>query len=417
MPLAIVATGMALAQDEAPSGPVLSFGTNLRLTASDNAGLDPVSDGTTITASNSLSFGLRDETAATTLALDLTAISRLTDGPGTDGYKSSFLADPRIKLAYSRLGPTSRLDLVADLHRSDIAFLRLLTDFAGPDGTIILPTDFDDLTGSGIRQSLDFDAQLTLRDDAPFGLVLGTGINDLRYEDTTDPELIDATRSYVSATARLDINEVTQATLGLRFSRYEDATEVNDTLDLDGGLTIARPDGTLRFNLGLGDITDGTRVSFGLGRDVERPLGAYGFDLGVTRDADGNVDLTGALTLRQDFVQGSATASLSRGINSGGTDDETLQTALTLRYSTELTPLTSLSLSLAYATSEDTGAGVTVDSASFGATFGYALTEAWSLDFGYSYQMRNEDGAGANTGRAEANSLFVGLSRSFDLPL
>lgn len=415
LPLAVaLTTGMAQGQNaDAPSGPLLTFGTNLRLTASDNAGLEPVSAGTTITASNSLAFGLRDETAVTVLALDITTTSRLTDGPGTDGIDSNFLADPRIKLAYTRLGATARLDLVADLRRSDIAFLRPLTDFGGPDGTVTLPIDFADLTGSGIRESLDFDAQLSLRDDAPFGLVLAAGINDLRYENTSDPELIDASRVYLSATARLDINDVTQANAGLRLSRYTDAVETNDTLGLTAGLTIARPDGDLRFNLGLDDITDGGRLSLGAGRDFERPLGAYGFDLGVTRDADGDVNLTGALNLRRDFVQGTATASLTQSISSGGTDDEALQTALSLGYSTELTPLTSLSLTAGYGRSEDTGTGDTVTSASLGATLGYALTEDWSLDLGVSYQMRDEDGVGL----AQENSVFVGLSRSFELPL
>ena len=408
----VLATGMAFAQDDTATGPRLTFGINQGLEVSTNAALNPDPAGQTVLATTGLSFGLRDETARMAFALDASTGLRIVDGPNTAGTETT-LADPQVTLAYSRLGATSRFDLTAGYQVIDIAFLRPLAEFTNPDGTVTLPPDFNDLQGSGTRESLSFDVQLTLREDAPFGLVLAAGVTDLRYADVTDPDLTDSTRSYASVTARLNLTEVTTATVGLSYSQFSDAGGISDTVGLQTGLTINRPDGALRFSLALADEADGTQLSFGVGRDFDLPSGALSFDLGAVRGTDGTVNLTGAVQLTQTFAQGTASASLSQGLTSGSGDAEELRTVLALGLSRDLTPLSSLDLGLTWVMSEDTATGLGVDSATLSASLGYALGPDWSLNTGYRYETRDEDGVGP----AQNHVLFVGLQRDFELPL
>ena len=410
----MLSNSFAMAQQETDgaSGPVLTVSLSQNLSFDSNAGLASSGGDSTVQANTGLSFALTDETALSTFALTGSTGLRLADGPATSGFEAA-LADPRIALAYARIGATSRLDLNAGLRINDIAYLRPLTDFLDENGVPQLPSDFADLRGSGIRQNLNFDVSLSLRDDAPFGIVLAAGISDLRYTDVTDPDLTDNQRSYVRATARLDINEVTQATVGLAYATYTDNDKSNDTLGLTGALSITRPDGELRFNLGLDDLAGDLRSSFSVGRSFDRPNGSLSFDLGTSIDADGNLDLTGNIALSQEFAQGSASASLSQSVVPGSGDAQELQTALSLGFTRELSDLASLSLGLAYAVSEDTDTGLTVDTASVTASLGYALSADWNLNVGASYESRDEDGAGS----AQNTSVFVGLSRDFAFPL
>ena len=411
-----LSSSIAFAQDDDTSGPSLTIGFDSRLEWDSNAGLAADPAGGTLQSNTSLSFALQDETAATAFALTGSSGLRIADGPATSGIETT-MADPRIALAYARIGAASRLDLSTGLQINDIAYLRPLTDFTGPDGTPDLPTDFDDLQGSGTRQSLNFDIKLTLRDDAPFGLVLAAGVTDLRYSDVTNADLTDNTRSYASATARLDISQVMQATVGLSYSVYDDADETSDTVGLNSGLTITRPDGALRFTLALDDTDDGTRTSIGVGRDFETPNGGFSFDLGAVRTADGAVNLTGGASVAHEFATGSASAALRQSITSGSNDAEALQTSLSLGLARELSPLASLTLGLTYVTSRDTATDISTDTASLSASIGYALSADWNLNLGASYESRGEDGVGDGAGPAQNSSVFVGISRDFEFPL
>jgi hypothetical protein len=223
-------SSMAWAQDDRADGPVLSIGLNERLEWSSNPSLAADSAGGRLVSNTRLTFSLSDSTALSRFELTGNTGLRIVDSAAS-GFNAT-VADPRIALAYSRLGATSQLDINAGLRINDIAFLRPLTDFIGPDGVLDLPTDFDDLRGSGTRQSLQFGVKLSLREDAPFGLVLAAGVTDLRYIDVTNPDLTDNTRGYLRATARLDITEVTQATIGLGYRTFIDGNDTNGTLGL-----------------------------------------------------------------------------------------------------------------------------------------------------------------------------------------
>lgn len=409
----VFSSSVALAQQEAEAdGPLLTLSLSQTLSWDSNAGLAAAGADSTLQANTGLGFALRDETALTSFSLTGNTGLRLADGPATAGWEAT-LADPRIALAYTRIGATSRLDIKTGLRINDISYLRPLSDFLDENGVPQLPSDFGDLNGSGTRQSLDFDVSLSLRDDKPFGLVLAAGVSDLRYSDVTDPDLIDNRRSTLRATARLDISEVMQATVGLTYATYTDDDETNDTLGLAGGLTIARPDGELRFNLGLDDLAGNPAASFSVGRSYEWPNGSLSFDLGTAINDNGDLDLTGQIAVTQEFAQGSASASLSQSLAQGSGDAQELQTSLSLGFQRELSELTSLSLGLDYVISQNSDTGATVDTASLSASLGYALSPDWTVNVGYSFESRDEDGAGS----AQNNAVFIGLSRDFEFPL
>ena len=399
----------AAAQNTAGSGtvgPLLTLSVDQQLSLTVPTGRTNAQ----VRANTGLGFALTDDTARSSFALRGNTGFRLADGGS--GFNAS-MADPRIALAYSRLGATSQFDFDSDFRINDIAFLRPLTDFIGPDGVPVLPTDFASLNGTGTRQSLTFDVSLRLRDDAPFGVTLAAGVTDLQYTDVTDPDLTNNTRAYLSATGRFDITEVMQATAGLTYATFEDADTSTWALDLATGLTIARPDGELRFSLALDDITDRPRTTLGLGRDFERPNGALSFDLGTAFTANGNPTLTGSVSVRQDFALGTATASLSHNLATDIDDTELRQTTLSLGYTRELSLLAALNLGLLYVTSEDTATGDQTKIGSLTASVDYALTADWNMNAGYRFESRDEDGVG----QTQNNEVFVGLSRAFEFPL
>ena len=399
---------VAIAPAQDSGGRTLTFGIDQRLEVSDNIDLAVTSPGSTQQSITRLSFGLRDETATTTLALDVGAGLRIAGGPGFSGT-SVRLSDPSLALAYSRLGVNSQLDVTASVADSDIAFLRPLEDFQNIDGTFTFPDDIADLTGTGTRRSLNFDTKLTLRKDDPLGVILTAGASQLRYLDAWNPALIDSNRQYVGAALQFEVSPVTEATVGLTYAIYNDPTVSRTTTSFNAGLSVARPDGSLNLNLAADDTPDGTRLSISAGRDFELPRGAVSFDLGATRGVAGEIDITGGLDLRLDLPNGGITAGVSRSVGAGSNDTERLRTAVNLGYNRELSARSTLNLDLAYVESQSTAVGTREANASVGATYGLALGPDWTMDLGYRHVLRDSD----TLGRADENSVFLGLRRNF----
>lgn len=400
-------TPLALAQDQDGDGRTLRVTLNQSLTANDNLALAADSAGTTLQALTRLGFALTTEGATDRLALTGGLGLRLVDGPGTDGLEWR-LADPRIALAYSRLGAAAQLDLDLGYRQDDIAFLRPLTDFAGPGGVVDLPEDLDDLTGTGTRHALSFGARLELRRDAPLGVTLSAGQERLSYSDVTDPELIDTTRSRLGLGLRLDISPALAATADLTASRFATAAEPDrDTLALAGALRLVRPDGEWRFTLDLADTPDGTRSGLGLARGLELPNGGIDLSLGLTRGVEGDLGLVGALDYQRLHAGGEITAGLRHSLSTGNDDTEQRVTALNLGLTQALGADWSLSLEAAWARTEATATGTRDDRTDLGLTLSRALTPDWSVDLGLTHQIRDE---AADTG------LSLSIGRAFTLP-
>jgi hypothetical protein len=400
------APAAAFAQD---GGLSASLVLSERLEAARNRALSPDGGDITLQSVTTLNYGFLSETRTQSLAFDLGL--GLNGSLISEGDPSFSLGERSLALDYGLEGATSSLDVSFGASQSDVAFLRPLSDFI-EDGGLVLPEDFDDLTGSGTRTDLSFGARMTLRDDAPFGITLSADANDVRYRDTTDPELVDSTRLGFGFSGRFDIGPAIQATAGLRYSiAQEDGGAESDSITYRADITLAEPRGELGFGLSLTPSEDGTQIGVDLSRSFDLPGGSLGGQIGVTLTSDESQVLTGGLDYTRELPLGEIAASFDHSVatDAGQTGDVT--TSLSLLASTALTPDINASLNAGYARYEEAGSDVVTSIADLGATVSYAFAPDWSLSAGASYILRDPSDAEA----AAAQSLSLTVTRSFDM--
>jgi hypothetical protein len=407
-----IVIGAALAQSgdgDRPAGPRLTFSFDSQITASDNPGFDlnPAEGG--IWATGNLEFGISDETPLS--SFELNADFALRAGLAGDVEDGVDLPKRGLRLGYSRDGLDSAFEVKARLTESKIDFLRPLADFTDENGDIVLPDDLDELIGSGWRRQLGFDTTLTLGRNAPFGAVLGVGASELSYRDASNPALDDSRRAYADVGLRFDLSAVTRLDVGLRYSIYEDSDQQDETWTLRSNLTFDRPDGNLRFGLTATETEDGTRISADVGRLIERPWGSIDARLGVIGTGDGGTTLGGGLKLNYDLPDARLTARLDRSLASGKDNDETLRTALALGYRKAINQRSALSLDIGYVEIDNRVTGLGTDLASLSLGYGYELTRDWTLNLGYAYRVRDEEGIG----RTQENAVTLTLRRGFEI--
>lgn len=409
--LALLPAGGAWAQsDELPSGRALTLSVGAGLTATDNPDFELNPAGSEVRASTDLHLRYRSDTALSHLMLEADTLLLW----GLSGEDKGF-ERPRqgIHLGYGRDGASSAWTFDASLRESRIDFLRPLLDFVNDDGEIVLPDDLDDLTGEGWRRQTSLDTSLTLGRDAPFGAVLGAGLSDISYRDTTNAALEDSERRRASVRLRFDLSPVTRLDLAMRYGLFKNSTDRRETWSLSPGLSFDRPDGTIRATLTATRTEDGTRLSAEIGRVIERPWGTLDARIGGVRLADGDTALSGGLRMSYVLPRGRLSLALDRAAVSGSDDDETLRTALSVNYQQALSDLSSLSLNLAYVKSDSSATGLATDTASFGLGYNHALSRDWSVNLGYTYRMRDRQGSGRTT----ENTVSVTFSRSLTFGL
>ena len=398
---------LVFAQDDA-GGLRMTLDLSQRFETSDNLALDPTSAGRTTQATTNLSFGLMSETRTQRLAFDVSGALRFADGPGTS---SNGFTDPQFGLSYTRTAATARLSFNASLREDDLEFLRPLEDFLNPDGSIDLPDDLADLTGTGTRRNTSADLALNWGDGGPLGFGISAGINDLNYIQSS-AGLIDSRRTTLGANVKLRLDPATDLSLGLRQSHFtDDAGDDSDTLGFDAAITRARPNGSISATFLAEDSGDGTRLGLSFGRSLDLPRGSLSATLGLGRSAAGKTYATGNLALTQDLPRGQFTASLQRGFSAGSNDSETVVTSLALGYNQSLTPLTSFGVTLRHGDSTQTVTGISTRNTALSASITHALTEDWGLTAGYTQSFRDEDGVG----NASSGTAFLTLDRDFSL--
>ncbi len=409
--LTLVAAAAPTRAQDGSGGASLRFGISQSLIAEDNAELDVTSEGTTVAATTGLSFGYLSQTRTSRLAIDAGLGFRVLSDPDTDGTEFD-RTTPRVSLSYGQETRASALSLGASLSVDDVQFIDPLTDLENLvdlDGDGLL--DFDELTGTGTRRAMNLNASLELLRDARAGLTLSASRRDLTYSDTTNPDLVDSTRTSLGATGRFDLNEAARASLGLRYSVYdEDGIQSRETLALNGDISFERPDGGYGFGISAADTTDGGRYGVSVSRNLVLPNGSLNASLGVTRAASSDYFVTGSLGYTAEVLPATTiNARISRAVSSSTSDSETVRTFVSLSAARPLTPTANASLGLNFARSEDTDTGLATGLGTFNAGLALALTEDWSLNTGYRHEFRDEDGVGSATN----NVVTLSISRSF----
>lgn len=378
----------------------LTFGIAIRAETGSNLALEVPDEGDTSELSTRLSFSLSDETRTSRLSLNVAGALAYRDTP--DGTEQGF-ENPSLRFAWGRTGARSTLDLTAVLRETELDALRALV--LDPDTGEIS----EDLIGEGTQSQAGADIAYAFGAGEPWGLTLGAGFTNTTFQgETAEP---DRDTQRASASLRFAIDPTTEATLGLRWSTFqEDGEERRSTLrtEIDATRNLAR--GSLSLTFFTEDTEDGTRSGLSLGRAVDLPAGQLSYRIGATRSVDGDIDMTGGLDWTQDLARGAVSLGLRQAVTSGDDDEETLATSLNLGLRQELGPLTGLTLGLTASRSEETATGLVTDNAAFSATLTQSLPRDWALDAGYRHRTRNEDGVGTAT----SDSVFLELRRSFD---
>ena len=452
--LVVVACGVcllsvpAIGQDE-PGDQVLSFGFSQKFEATDNIRLDTTSAGTTSYSDTGLTFNFSNQTGPQSIEFGLRGVIRLIDDP-VSGTDSGF-RDPGANLSYVREGANSRLSVLLDYARPDLAFLDPL------EQEVI--DDQDLFRGGGTRE--DYLAQILLETglQAPLGFLFDVNTRQRSYSDTTDPLLFSNQTDTAAVTARLRLSPVTNGRLNLsqQFYSAQDAigtdrrtsrltfaldhaltpasvltadfgfsriVETFNTLpgvedvtsDPVGGLTYVRdlPNGSFRTELNTTASQVGRQTTFDFGRTIELPRGAFSFSLGASTGDTFDVQPIGDLSYTAELPNGTFSAVLSRTVTISDTLSQAeATTRADLAYQMDINALSSLDFTFYYADIEAVRAGFGDPGrtrASFGATYSRDVTEDWEFQAGYRHQYFDS----STTDRARSDSLFVTLQRNFD---
>ena len=228
-----------------PGGVELTLGVAQRLEFDDNLALATTKPGASFQAKTTLSFALKSETPNDRIGISASTVVRGTWGKGNAnrGIKAD---DPRFDLTYAHDSGNSGYNLSANFRRSNLQFLRPLTDFQDANGNIVLPTDLSDLFGNGFRTDFGVVGGLSLGKTAPFGANFTVGLNGLSYDKVTSTALVDSQNRTFGANFRLRLNDVTDASANFSFVQFENLATSNksNSRTVDLGLTRALANGT-----------------------------------------------------------------------------------------------------------------------------------------------------------------------------
>lgn len=403
----LASISQATAQDEGCQGRCLTFGFDQTFSSTDNLSLDTPAEGTTNQAITALDFGFFSETEIDVLSFNADAVLRAATGPDV-AQNGLNLTDWGAELAYARQGANASFDASARLSENDLTFFDPLADLRD-DG---VPDDFETLGNSGTRRLQTAQVGLSWGNEGPFSVGLDAAFTDISYYDADPPE-VDTQRSNIGLTLGFVFSPVLSGRLTVDQSYYDEVEDgaVSDqrqSTRIGAGFTLDRPAGGLDGLIYTNNTPDGTEVGFSVGGSYEQPLVTLSAQLGLTRGIEGDIYPSGELSLVRTLPNGVFDALLFQEITAGSDDLETLRSGLSLGLTQDLGALTTLNLDLNYVNSEQTNDDSTITEGNFGASVSHLMSEAWLVDFGYRYRMRDEGQ------QANSNEVFLGFRRDLE---
>jgi hypothetical protein len=405
---------MAVAQAD-DGGFLMTLKLGERLISRDSDGPDTsTTNGVTNQAISDVALQITSETRTETVNFDLSGGYRFVDGPETDGVEAEF-TDPSIRLSYAQDAAASAVSVAFFANRIDLDNASTLDVAQAADGT--LDSDFADLTqDGGNRNRLRFDGQLSLRDDAPFGLTFGVQVDDFSYDNLPDTStLTDYTYGKATAGARFDITQVMQANAAVYVSQTSDDFGTDERYGIEAGLILTQPNGQITIDAEAISGDDGSQLHLSAARSFTLENTTARFGLGVSQASTDDVFVTGTASLKHTFADdspwGTFTANADRDLTRDGRGDEDLVTTLSVASQYALTPVANLRLSAGFARSEDVATGDTVDLSQANLSVTYALNPDWTATAGVGMQSRDPSDESAT----DSTTLSLGISRAFDL--
>jgi hypothetical protein len=391
--------------------------TQLRLTerflTRDTTSPDPTVDGITNQLVTDFDLDFSSETRTEKITLDFGAEYRFTDGPTTDGFEGDFMA-PELRLRYDQTAASASFMVTATASQVDLADVSPLSVTTSTDEA--LASDFADLEDGGTRTQLGFNSRLTLRDDAPFGLILGFLVNDISYQDLpAGSTLDDSTTARADVIGRFDISEVLQVRAGVYYAYTEtDGAPQTDRYGINTSATLARPNGNISVSADRSDGDGGAITNLSFGRSFELPQTKTNFALGVSQATDDTFYATGSASLEHDFGRdsplGPFTVSADRSVTLTGRTDEEVVTSLSMGGSYALSPLATLRMGANLGQAEEVASGDTVTLSEVSLSLGYQLGTHWRA----AADLRGKRRDPSDSGVTESTTLSVSLSRIFD---
>ncbi|NOE35833.1 hypothetical protein [Ruegeria sp. HKCCD7318] len=432
-------TGLSVTLDYLSS---LRHDDNLRLT-------DP-SLGSTTWWENTLALNVLRQTPDSTLAFDLSGLYRIANEP-IIGTESSF-SDPSTQLSYQRNRANSRLSLLALYRERDLAFNRSLTDI-NLDGTID-SSDVIGTVGDQINTRGNLDWEIGLND--PLGFRFTYNRSERRYANTIDPSLFDNRRdnytaavvlraspvlqgnlrigytdftaddtaqtdtqtTTVSTGATYDLSAVTTVGANIGYTQVDDtrrATNTNNTTEsfvwnFSWNKTLSDGSANILFDQNFG--VNGSRINATAGRNFQRNNGVFGFNVGFTRGPFDQITPIGQINYSYQLASSQIGATIQRRVGTSTASIETRQTVVFLTYDYFINPVSALNFSINIIDQENDGSGPSNprQRGTFDASYTRAITKDWAINFGYQYEMDDQNGF-----KASSNSVFLTLGRRFTL--
>ncbi|HEV8036046.1 hypothetical protein [Yoonia sp.] len=389
----------ASTQEAEPGGVFFTFDFGQTFIGSTDRDLETTEAEDGFESVTDLSFGAVTETRTQRLSFDLDTTFSLTE----DEFADEGLV---ARLAYNRISADASFDFALEGRREDIAFLRDASDFINDEGVIVLPDDFDDLTGTGFRNETTVSVAFTWGETAPVGYSLSGSQTRLRYEDA-NATLLDNDSSTIALGLRLNINEVVTSNIGLSYTQSEDLGEpATETTTLSGALTFARPLGALTTGISVSrDEEDETFWAATVAREYTLPNGSLRGELGVVEDEIGDVRLTGGIAFSYPLPAAEITLSADHSLAPGG---DRAATTFSANYLQELSPVTSMQVGFDFGQTSDPDGSDVLATGSLSASYGYSINDFWQLNVGASFDFREDDGV-----RTDSTSIFLALDRQF----
>ena len=389
----------AIAQEAEPGGVFYSLDFGQTFEASTDQDLTTEAEENGLVSLTSLGFEAVTETRTQRLSFEF--------GTRLRGGESEF-SDDRLNagLAYSRNSADALFEVSLQSLREDIAFLRDVSDFINDDGEIILPDDFDELTGGGIRTETVFAASLIWGETAPVGYQLSASQQILRYENASS-DLIDSDTADLSFGVRLDLNEVTTGNIGLSYSQTDEVGSPRTELTtLSGALTFARPLGELTTQISAARDEDGDIFwAASIGRDFELSTSDLSGEIGFVEDENGDARLTGRIDFSYPRPAGQFDFSFSHSLSAG---EDRASTTFSAGYLQELGPVSSMQVGFDFLQTSNPDGSDVLATAGLSASYGVSLTENWRMNVGARVDLLDDDGD-----RSTSNTVFLTLERPF----
>lgn len=405
----------AWAQQNSERGGMLSkLRLSERFLTRDTTSPDAVNDGITHQAVTSLDYSFSSETRTEMLTFDIGGTYRFTDGPTTDGFEGDFTS-PSLRLRYDQTAASASITVIATATQEDLADVSPLS-VSNANGEA-LPNDVSALADGGIRTELGFNSRLSLRDDAPFGVVLGFLVNDVSYSDLpTGSALRDGTTARADVTGRFDLSPVLQTRAGVHYSYTQtDGAPQTDRYGITAGATLRQPYGAYTLEADLTDGDGGALTSLSVGRSFETPRTTASLVLGGAQAADQDLFLTGSAAVEHDFGSDSAFGpfilSADRSVTLTGRTDAEVITSLAVEGSYILSPVARLRLTAELGQAEEVESGDNVTLAEAALALNYDVSRDWRA--GADVRAKHRDPS--DSAPTDSTTFGVTLTRVFDI--